>query len=312
MLILSGCGSGKKTDSRADNEVSPEKADQREVVIEITGSGSRDESDPNARPESEEAPEPEETPEPEILHFVDVFGEEYEVEINDNIAKTPYDNAAFERNGDRLSYEDDVFSSEWGIDVSRYQNTINWEKVKAAGAEFAFIRIGFRGYGTEGSLNLDDRFKRNIEEAKKAGIDVGVYFFAQAVNEEEAREEAEFVIKNLEGYELDLPVVYDPESILDAEARTDNVTGEQFTKNTEVFCSVIKEAGYSPMIYCNMLWEAYELDLEKLSEYPVWYADYEYYPQTPYLYEYWQYSNEGRIDGISGGIDLNIRMVRKP
>ena len=138
---------------------------------------------------------------------------------------------------------------------------------------------------------------------------MGVYFFAQAVNEEEAREEADFVLQNLQGYTLQLPVVYDPESILDDEARTDNVSGEQFTKNTEVFCSAVAEAGYDPMIYANMLWEAFELDLEKLSEYPLWYADYEPAPQTPYHFRFWQYTNVGQVPGITGNADLNIEMI---
>ena len=130
------------------------------------------------------------------------------------------------------------------------------------------------------TYRLDQEFHRNMENAQAAGFDVGVYFFAQAVNEEEAQEEADFVLENLAGYSLQLPVVYDPESILDDEARTDNVTGEQFTKNTQIFCAAMANAGYSPMIYANMLWEAFELDLEYLSEYPLWYADYEPYPQT--------------------------------
>jgi GH25 family lysozyme M1 (1,4-beta-N-acetylmuramidase) len=198
-----------------------------------------------------------------------------------------------------------------GVDVSHHQHYIDWEKVKAQGYEFAILRIGYRGYGKTGSLNRDKEFERNLQNAHAAGLDVGVYFFAQAINEEEAREEAELVLEILNGRSLELPVVYDPESILDAEARTDNVSGEQFTKNTQVFCEIIKNAGYEPMVYSNMLWEAYELDLTQLQGIPVWYADYEPLPQTPYHFEYWQYTNEGTVDGISGGVDLNIQMMLK-
>lgn len=87
--------------------------------------------------------------------------------------------------------------------------------------------------------------------------------------------------------------------------------GEQFTKNTLLFCELISEAGYEPMIYSNMLWEAYQLDLEQLSAYPIWYTDYEPQPQTPYHFEFWQYSNVGRVDGISGNVDLNIQLIEK-
>lgn len=141
-------------------------------------------------------------------------------------------------------------------------------------------------------------------------MDVGVYFFSQAVNEKEASQEAEFVLENLQGYELQLPVVYDPESILDDEARTDDVTGAQFTKNTIVFCEKIKEAGYQPMIYSNMLWEAFQFDLEQLAAYPIWYADYEPLPQTPYAFDIWQYSNEGIVDGIDSAVDLDIQLFQ--
>lgn len=248
---------------------------------------------------------------PEILNFVDVFGEEYQVEINPDVEKHKYDLEKFVHEGDRLSYTDDKYEYRLGVDVSRHQGWIDWEKVKAAGYEFAIIRVGYRGYGEEGLVCLDEQFDTNIQNAQAAGLDVGVYFFAQAINEEEAKEEAEFVLEHIAGYELQLPVVYDPESILDDEARTDDVSGEQFTKNTEVFCSMIEEAGYQPMIYSNMLWEAYELNLEYLEGYPIWYADYEPLPQTPYHFDFWQYTNEGSVDGIEGRTDLNIQLIPK-
>ena len=177
--------------------------------------------------------------------------------------------------------------------------------------EFAILRIGYRGYGEEGTLNADEKFEQNMENARKAGIDVGVYFFSQAVNDEEAKEEADFVLEHLKGQELQMPVVYDPEHILEDEARTDGVTGEQFTQNAKVFCKEIEKAGYDAMIYSNMLWEAYELDLEKLLDYPVWYADYEELPQTPYRFSMWQYSSTGIVPGIEGNVDLNIQLLKK-
>ena len=243
------------------------------------------------------------------LKFVDVFGQEYEISVRRNVKYTPYKREHFRWKKDRVSYKDDAYQSRMGIDVSGHQGKIDWKKVKEDGVTFAIIRIGFRGYGSEGTLNPDPYFEENIEGARKEGIDVGVYFFAQAINEKEAKEEADFVLDLLQDRPLQLPVVYDPETILDAPARTDDVTAEQFTRNTAVFCEKIKKAGYEPMIYANMLWEAYELDMEQLSAYPFWYADYEEFPQTPYLYEFWQYTNEGSIDGISGKVDLNIQML---
>lgn len=249
--------------------------------------------------------------EEKILEFVDAFGNPYKVKINPDIARKKYRDKNFSYKEGKMIYKDDKYSSRLGVDVSHHQGKIDWEKVKEDGYEFAIIRIGYRGYGTEGTLNLDNRFHENIKDAQRAGLDVGVYFFAQAINEEEALEEAEFVLKHLKGYKLELPVAYDPESILYDEARTDDVTGEQFTKNAKVFCKRIRKAGYEPMIYSNMLWEAYELDLEKLSDYPIWYADYEPLPQTPYDFVMWQYTSSGTVNGIKGRVDLNIQFVGK-
>ena len=140
---------------------------------------------------------------------------------------------------------------------------------------------------------------------------MGVYIFSQAINENEAIEEANLVIEQLKDEEIELPVVFDPELIRTDEARTDNISGEQFTKNTIAFCEKIKDAGYEPMIYSNMYWEAFLFEMEKLSDYPIWYADYETIPQTPYEFEFWQYADDGVVDGISGKTDLNVWFYTK-
>lgn len=251
-------------------------------------------------------------PKREIFHFVDVCQQEYLYFTDPAVARHAYDREAFVRDGDRLFYTDrQGCKSRLGVDVSHHQGKIDWKQVKAAGYEFAFLRIGYRGYGEEGKLCADREFENNIKGAQEAGLDVGVYFFAQAVNEAEALEEAAFVLELLKDYELQLPVVYDPESILDAKARTDNVTKGQFTKNAAAFCEAVKKAGYEPMIYCNMLWQAFKLDLAQLSAYPIWYADYEAAPQTPYQFTFWQYSNTANVPGIEGDADVDIQMIQK-
>ncbi len=249
--------------------------------------------------------------EPDILSFVDTHGNVYEMSIDPDIAANPYDDSNFVRDGDRLSYEDEEYTSRTGVDVSYYQGEIDWEKVSASGMEFAILRIGYRGYGTKGSLNPDATFQDNLEGAKQAGLDVGVYFFSQAVNEEEALEEAQFVLETLDGEALELPIVFDPEHISDTQARTDSVSAEQFTRNAAAFCAAVEDAGYKAMVYSNMVWEAYWLDLKELADYPVWYADYEPLPQTPYAFAIWQYTESGNVDGIEGSVDLNLRMIRK-
>ena len=128
-------------------------------------------------------------------------------------------------------------------------------------------------------------------------------------NEKEARAEAEYVIENLKGYELQMPIACDVEDIDNGTGRMDNLSAVQRSKNVAVFCQTIKDAGYDAMIYCNMYYEAYKLNLELLSGFPMWYADYSRYPQTPYHFNIWQYTSSGKVNGIKGNVDFNIQML---
>lgn len=249
----------------------------------------------------------------DTLHFFDAQGKKwYDITIDPKVKKHTYDWSCLKNKKHFVTYTgDNRYYLRRGVDVSHHQGSINWKKVKAAGYDFAFLRIGYRGYGQSGSLNKDRQFQKNFKAAKKAGMDVGVYFFSQAVNTTEALQEAAFVFKQLKGKKLELPVVYDPERILGASARTDSVSGKQFTMNTIAFCEKIKKAGYQPMIYSNMYWEAFLFDMEKLSIYPVWYADYKKVPQTPYEFTFWQYTSKGKVNGIAGTVDLNVWFCRR-
>lgn len=307
--MLSGCGSEDSIVIDSETENTIEEQDNEDIVEDIKEDIEVDEENEEI---STDIPEDL----PIEFTFVDVFGEEYQTTIYPDVPPNEYNPEGFIHDGYQLTYSDSQsignsksYTSRLGIDVSYHQGNIDWQAVSEAGFEFAFVRVGYRGYGQAGSLQADKQYVRNITEAQKYGLDVGVYFFAQAIDEKEALEEAEFVISLLEDYELQLPVVYDPESILDAPARTDDVSGEQFTSNTVVFCDTIKEAGYEAAVYSNMLWEAFELDLTQLKDVPIWYADYEAIPQTPYNFEYWQYSNEARVPGVSGVCDVDIQML---
>jgi len=240
-------------------------------------------------------------------------GEEYKAALNSDVDPSPYDNDKFVRDGNKVSYSDGTYTSRLGVDVSYYQGDINWKKVKAAGYEFAFIRVGYRGYGSSGTLNLDKNFVKNAQEAQAAGIDVGVYFFSQATSTKEARKEAAFVIKALEDNDItpDLPIVFDPEKVLTSGSRTLNLDDEQFTKNSVAFCREIKKSGYEAAVYTSMLWEAFTIDLSQLSGTPIWYADYVDKPQTPYNFRWWQYSDGTKVDGIPIQCDLDVEVYRK-
>lgn len=245
--------------------------------------------------------------------FTDSNGTTYTAPLNKKVDLSPYDADKFVMNGDLASYEDKTYTSRLGVDVSYYQGDIDWKKVKAAGYDFAFIRIGYRGYGSEGSLNADERFAENIKGAQEAGLDTGVYFFSQAVSEDEAREEAQFVVNTLNHYNisLQLPVVYDPEKVFENGSRTLTLEDEQFTTDSVIFCTELRKSGYEPAVYVSMLWEAYTIDLSRLSGIPIWYADYVDKPQTPYNFKWWQYSNNSKVDGIPIQCDVDIEIYRK-
>lgn len=193
-----------------------------------------------------------------------------------------------------------------GIDVSKFQGEIDWKSVKEDGVEYAFIRVGIRGYES-GEIVLDESFEDNVKGALKQNIDVGVYFFTQAVNEEEILEEADFVIENLADYPINYPVVIDVEQVESSKARTKDLTAEERTKLIITFCEKIKEAGYTPMIYGNLKTFVLLLDITQLEAYEKWYAYYstdEFY--YPYDFSVWQYSDKGKVAGIDADVDLNI------
>ncbi len=301
-LLLTGCSPDLRSDSSDDDSAEEESSGES---ITVTGRNKGNEQTDG------EAGETGEEEKPAVFSFITAQGETMDAFLQEDVPMNVYDWSHLQRDGDILSYEDDAYTSRWGVDVSSHDGTVDWDTLKKEGTSFAFVRIGYRGYGKAGTLCRDDNALANIEGAQAAGLDTGVYFFSQAVNEEEAREEADFVLEILDGRSLELPVVFDPESILDDEARTDTVTGEQFTENTVTFCDRIEEAGYETMVYCNMMWEAYELDLARLSGLDIWYADYEPEPQTPYHFTFWQYTEAGQVPGIGSTIDLNLQMIRK-
>ncbi len=207
--------------------------------------------------------------------------------------------------GEYQYLQDGQVISHKGIDVSRHQGGIDWSLVAQDGVEFAFLRVGYRGYGT-GKLLEDDRFEENIQAALAAGIKVGVYFYSQAVNETEVLEEAQFVLEKIAPYQIDCPVVFDVEKVSGEDARMNRLSKEERTALTVLFCQTIENAGYKPMIYYNTEMGAMMLQLEALEEYDKWFAAYTDDFYYPYAYQIWQYSQTGKVQGIQGNVDLNI------
>ncbi len=201
------------------------------------------------------------------------------------------------------------YNKVYGIDVSYYQYTIDWNKVKAAGVEYAIIRVGYRGYGN-GALVLDSRFHEYIKGAKAAGLKVGVYFYTQAINTTEAKAEANFVLNAVKNYSLDLPVYYDIESVDFDSGRLDNanLTKAQHTALCTAFADTIKAAGYQAGIYANKNWLTYKIDGVTLGQkYPVWLANYTTYTDYSNNFNMWQYSGSGSVNGISTYVDMNVK-----
>ena len=215
----------------------------------------------------------------------------------------------------KLRYEgDENYMIRRGIDVSEFQGKIDWDKVKEDGIDFVFVRAGHRTMHT-GDLQRDSRAIKNLTRAKKAGLDVGAYVFSQAITKEEAREEAQLCLDVIKesGVELTLPIVFDPEIVIeDYYARINFISGKQFTDNAVAFCEKIKKAGYTPAIYANCSTETDILDMSRLKGTTIWYADYSNVPETPYDFTFWQYSNLGWVDGIpETETDLNVWFIKK-
>ncbi len=200
-------------------------------------------------------------------------------------------------------------TNQFGIDVSKWNGDIDWDKVKADGVEFVMIRAGYRGSVT-GALVEDPNFLANIRGAKRAGLKVGVYFFTQAVNEVEAVEEASMVIALCDGYELDYPVIIDSEGA-GGEGRADSLDVETRTKVCAAFCETIENAGYEPGVYASRSWYNANLDVPELDKYRIWLAEYRSTPLYSGYYDMWQYTSKGKIDGIEGNVDLNISYMGK-
>lgn len=194
-----------------------------------------------------------------------------------------------------------------GIDVSKFQGNIDWNRVKAAGIDFVFIRVGYRGY-QYGTIVEDPYFETNIKGALAAGIDVGVYFFSQAVTEAEAREEAAWTAAKIAPYKITYPVVIDTEYV--SGGRANALSASARTAVVNAFCQQVKLEGYTPMIYASKSWLENNLIMGYLSGYEVWLARYAAAPEYTGSFQVWQYTSKGYVDGISGYVDRNIGYKR--
>lgn len=225
------------------------------------------------------------------------------------VAYSQYNPISFYYEDGFLRYEDDNYTSKVGIDVSEHQKDIDWGKVKDAGIDFAFIRVGYRGWHS-GEIKKDAYFDYNLSEAKKHGIKVGVYFYSQATTIEEAEEEANFVVREIFGKGLNYPVAFDMETA-DGTERAADLSVEEKTEIADAFLTTIDKYGYDTILYGNPAWFHKHIDLEYLSDYPLWLAHYTTDYTFQYDHSFWQYSDIGTVEGIKGNVDLNVELVKK-
>ena len=242
-----------------------------------------------------------------LLHY----GTNATVSAKDHEQLTPIEPSAVDKTEEipENTYDPSCFYMDVGIDVSAHQQEIDWQRVADSGVQFAILRVGYRGY-TEGAIQEDAYFEQNLEGAIDAGLDVGVYFFSQAIDEQEAREEARFVLDKISGYLLAFPVFFDWEKI-GSEARSDTMDLASLTIVTDTFCTEIRNAGYQAGLYFNQQLGYEELHLPSLQTYTFWLAEYNDTPSFAYHFDLWQYSASGTVDGIEGDVDLNLAFFRK-
>ena len=219
----------------------------------------------------------------------------------------------FDGRDGRVVYTGEDYDTVFGIDVSEWQGEIDWQKVAASGVKFAFIRSGYRGY-TMGTLKEDRYFKQNMEGASANGIQIGVYFLSQAINVAEAIEEANYVLEQIENYNVELPVIFDWEKY-DAEqfpdARTNDVELSVMSICAVAFCETVKAAGRDAGIYFNLQYGYYGFDLGRLKDFSLWLADPSDYPKFYYAGNIWQYDPHGTIDGIDGEVDFDLMFIKR-
>lgn len=242
-----------------------------------------------------------------VKSCVPALTNDYDGEL-DFYYESPFDWNNLQIENGRAAYVDQgKVRSKLGIDVSESQQEIDWNAVAADGIDFAMIRLGYRG-ATEGDLFTDEQFAANLEQAQAAGVDCGVYFFSQATSKKEAIAEADFIIQQLDGAQLQYPVALDfEEAVAGVDAPRGAYQGKDaMTDILNAFCKRIEKAGYRSMVYGNY----YDLDLyhyNALKERAVWWAEYDVSLPSPNVdIVMWQYSNNGWVDGIQTVVDMNI------
>ncbi len=285
--------------------LSPDDLDFWDKYPEETGTG---EAEPETK-EQEQIPENDPATDGKHTLVTNRGGEEEWVLISPYLPKHEYDFTKLVCQSNIMKYyEDGKQVSYLGADISKYQDYVDFVKLKKAGADFVMLRAGARGYGT-GQLVLDDYFNDNMKRATDAGLQVGVYFSSQAVSVDEAIEEANMVLANLAEQRITYPVAFDMGFVDNDTARIEVLSKSEKTEIAKAFLDTIAAAGYKTMLYGDKEWLIKEIDMSKLTAYDVWLSQMADVPDYPYKFAMWQYTTEGTIDGVAGYVGLNISFI---
>ena len=296
-------------DPEKKDEIDSDTSKKDEVNGSTTNKPSRDDNEEgegslNKDPETEDAEDKE-----GYITITDDKGKKTRYEIIKDLPGNDYDleNNLINENG-MLSYKDNKREAIKGVDLSKYNGAVDFNKLKENGVGFVMLRLGSRGYGT-GKITLDEKFVEYAQNAQMAGIQIGAYFYSQAINDTEAVEEANYIVGAVSGFNVRYPIAIDIERVEGDEARTDKLTNKERTAVVKTFCDTVKGYGYKPIIYATKEMLIAGLDLEDLSDYDVWLSDYNTPTDYPYRFSMWQYNKNGKIDGITGDIDLDLCFI---
>jgi len=241
----------------------------------------------------------------------DYNGESEWVTISPYLTKHNYDFLNLvNQSGQYKYFSDDRCISSFGVDISKDQGYVDFNKLKKAGADFVMIRVGQRGYQT-GSLSEDEYFKDSLKRATDAGMAVGVYFLSQAITVAEAEEEADYVLERIKDYKLSYPVAFVMKYAENDSARVETVSRNDKSMIARAFLKKISDAGYNTILYGDKTWLIRYVDMSKIiNDYDVWLSQTDVdMPDYPYKFSMWQYSTSGSIDGISGSVNFNISFL---
>lgn len=302
--VSSGSQYPDTEDLLTGNKLSPEDLDFWDKYPEDT-------VEQTPQPETEEVKEPENDPSTDGKHTLVKYadGKEEWVLISPHLPKHEYDFTKLVCQSNLMKYfVDGKQVSFVGATISKFQDYVDFVKLKKAGVDYVMLRVGFRGYST-GQLVLDEYFLDNIKRANDAGLEVGAYFFSQAITKEEAIEEANMVLENIREYDVTYPVAFYMESVDNDIARIDELSKAERTDIAKTFMDTIKDAGYNPILYGNKEWLIKQIDMSKLTAYDVWLSQNADVPDYPYKFAMWQYCSDAAVDGIAGFADLSVSFI---